>query len=207
MWETGTRSPAQYRGVRTCPIGIPDRVVVTRIIVQQPPSHRPYYDCRDVECTWPCAHHHYRGEDMEFLWYPDLEKLNQEYPEIPRDESKMKVGLKTCQFCRIFFGIIERSGCGCGLNAQNDHMQTSGGCACKSAICRFRSNGQFSYVDLRWTCYGATYELGLATGKAVWTSGHSTTFLMNLFWPVGRRRPRSPIHTAMHGRLTWRSGI
>ena len=81
----------------------------------------------------------------------------------------MKVGMKDCQFCRIFFTIAQ-SDCPCGANAQNDHiLESGGGCRFRYARCRFRSNWQLSYVDMFWTCGIATHELGLATGKVVWS--------------------------------------
>ena len=139
---------------------------VDKGIIQRP----PYYDCQDAGCTWPCAHHlHTNKGPLNFYWYPDLEHFDNEHPEIPRFQSEMKVGMKDCQFCRIFFTIAQ-SDCPCGANAQNDHiLESGGGCRFRYALCRFRSNWRLSYVDMQWTCSAATHELGLATGKVVWS--------------------------------------
>ena len=40
----------------------------------------------------------------------------------------------------------------------------------KYASCCFRSDGQLSHVEMEWTCRGpVSYELGLPTGKVVWS--------------------------------------
>ena len=64
--------------------------------------------CKDVGCTWPCAHHFHwrkRPKDNLFLWYPDLDRVGYQHPEISRIQSEMKVGTKDCQFGGIFFSI------------------------------------------------------------------------------------------------------
>ena len=140
-------------------------------IIRRPPSPLPYYDCRDVDCTWPCAHHFHSDKNLNFEWYPELEHCRYQHPEIPRLQSEMK----DCQFCRIFF-TIGQSHCSCGANSQNDHIPESGGCRCEVANsqCRFQSNGQLSHVFMSWACGYARYELGLPTGKVVWSIyGHS----------------------------------
>ena len=131
-------------------------------------SSPPYYDCPDVGCTWPCAHHVHRLKEVgtAFWWYPALKNLRSYHPEIPKVQSEMKVGRKDCQFCRIFF-TIGQSDCACGANAQNDHIPKSGGCRCASANCWFRSNGQVALVRMGWESGYAGYELGLSTGKVV----------------------------------------
>ena len=144
-----------------------------------PPWPPPLFACRGFGCTWPCAHHIHRRkkEDMAFRWYPELEHCGYQHPEMPRIQSEMK----ECEFCRVFFGIIRQIGCNCGANydAQNDRIMKSGGCHCKFANCFFQPNGQLSRVCMRWTCGDALYELGLSTGKMVWS--HSMTVLTNLF--------------------------
>ena len=137
-----------------------------------PPSRPPCYDCPDDGCFWPCAHHVHRLDEWFWIkifhWYPDLENLPSHHgPKIP---TKMNVGMKDCQFCQIFFGIGQ-SDCGCGANAQNsDHISKSGGCQCIGALCWFRSNGQLDHMDMNWECgHFARYELGLPTGKVVWS--------------------------------------
>ena len=84
-------------------------------IIRRPPLPPPYYDCRDVGCIWPCAHHFHPGKNLYFRWYPELEKSHYHHPERPRIQS----GMKECQFCRVFFGIGQGT-CGCGANARND---------------------------------------------------------------------------------------
>ena len=70
------------------------------------------YDCQDVGCTWPGAHHLHELKERDFDWYPDLERLGR---KVSRVQSEGKVGLKDCQFCRIFFNIGQ-SGCHTGAN-------------------------------------------------------------------------------------------
>ena len=139
-----------------------ERSGIDKRIIRRPPPP-PHYDCRDVSCTWPCAHHFHGGKDLNFMWYPELEHCPYQHPEIPRFRSEMK----DCQFCRIFF-TIGQGDCRCGANSRNDHIPLeSGGCRCKFADCYFRSNGQLSRLDMRWICGPARYELGLPTGKVV----------------------------------------
>ena len=131
----------------------------------------PLIDCLDAGCTWPCAHHiHQNKKSIGFTWFPDSEQFLGTYyrtpkPRIPYEK---KISMKDCQYCRIFF-TIGQSDCHCGANAHNDRTLESGGCRCTSAYCRFRPNGQASHVYMKWTCGSAKYELGLATGKVVWS--------------------------------------
>ena len=171
--------------------GVTERTDIEEDAPQEPPSDRedsisssegessggdsqpPLRDCLDVGCTWPCAHHfHWRKDLLSFFcWYPDLDHFGQhQHPEIPRNQSEMKVGTKDCQFCGIFFTIWQ-SDCGCGANAGNDHVMKSSVCRCKFAACFFRWNGQVSHVSMFWTCgrHSTLYELGLPTGKVVWS--------------------------------------
>ena len=86
------------------PSGIDERI--------SSPSPQPYYDCPDVGCTWPCAHHvHKIKGDRDFSWYSDLKQFGSDNSKIPRVQSKMKVGRKDCQICRIIFNIVEQSDC------------------------------------------------------------------------------------------------
>ena len=125
------------------------------------------FDCLDVGCTWPCAHHFHRDKDLKFYWHPDLEKFGVYNPKIPRIQSEMKIGTKDCQFCGIFFTIWQND-CACGANGHNDHILKSGGCHLKFAKCPFRSSGQLSHLLMAWTCGEAVYELGfMPTGKVV----------------------------------------
>ena len=174
--------------------------------------HRPrrysLTDCPDVGCTWPCAHHfHVRGKQSLFHWYQDLDYLGSRHPKIPRFLSEMKVGTEDCQFCGIFFSI-RKSDCACGANARNELILESGGCRFKYALCAFRSNGKISHVRMEWTCGRARYELGLPTGKVVWSLYNlfKETFL-TLANSRSRRRPRFPIHSAMHGHIALQPGI
>ena len=111
-----------------------------------PPTPRRFFDCQDAGCTWPCAHHLHKYEQLNFYWYPGLERFDHEYPGIPKVQSGMKVGVKDCQFCRIFFSI-EQSDCGCGANAQHDDHIPKSVCGFQHAHCKFRSNGQLSLLN------------------------------------------------------------
>ena len=136
-----------------------------------------WFDCPDVGCTWPCAHHLHENRLRSFTWYPDLEHFGNQHPEIPKDQSEMKIGMNDCQFCRIFFSIGQ-SDCHCGENAKK-----SAGCRCIKADCQIRSNGQLSNLLMEWRCGGATCELGLPTGKLVWSLSDLSTnesFLVRL---------------------------
>ena len=166
--------------------GVAERTDGEEDAPDEPPSDREdstsssrdegsFFDCLEVGCTWLCAHHFHVDEDRDFHWYPDLAQCapHGSNPKIRRIRSEMKVSMKDCQYCRIFFGIIGQTGCGrgCGANAQNDHTLESGGCHCKYAECRFRSNGQLEHVRMTWTCinHEGAYELGLLPGKVVWS--------------------------------------
>ena len=129
----------------------------------------PSYDCQDAGCTWPCAHHLHRWIHRSFRWYPDSEQFSHKNPQIPRALSEMKVGMKDCQFCRIFFTIRQSGDCHCGANGHGDHIPESGGCRCIEAICWMDGQFRVVVVEMRWTCGQAFYELGLPTGKVVWS--------------------------------------
>ena len=131
-------------------------------------SPPPVFDCLDVGCTWPCVHHVHWDKDLNFFWYPDLEFWDRHSPQMPRVQQEMKIGVKDCQFCRIFFGIAQ-SDCDCRANAHDDHIRKSGGCHCEHAVFLIQSNGQLANVSMFWTCSRASYELGWATGKVVWS--------------------------------------
>ena len=134
---------------------------------EKPPSL--FSDCPDVGCTWPCAHHlHPRVLRYPyFRWYPDLEQFSNQNPEIPRARSEMKVGMKDCQFCQIFFTIAQSDYCHCGANGHGDHIPENGRCRCINAHCHIEKNGLLPDLSMDWTCGGAFYELGLRTGKVV----------------------------------------
>ena len=135
---------------------------------EKPPSRLS--DCPDVGCTWPCAHHLHPGGPRDgtyFKWYPDLEQFRNQNPEIPRARSEMKVGMKDCQFCQIFFTIAQSDYCHCGANGHGDHIPENGRCRCINAHCQIEKNGLLPYVFMEWTCGEAFYELGLPTGKVV----------------------------------------
>ena len=120
------------------------------------------FDCRDVGCTWPCAHHIHPLPYMHH-WYPDFEGIRYWYPQIPTSfDSEMK----DCQFCRILFSIGQND-CYCGANARNEHIPKSGGCRRGRAECYFRLDGQLTYIAMSWECGSAIYELGFPTGKVV----------------------------------------
>ena len=166
-------------------------------------------DCLDVGCTWPCAHHIHRLKDPPnlFRWCPDLDHFGYyQNPEIPRIQSEMKVGTKDCQFCGIFFSIIGKSDCACGVNGRNDHILESGGCRFTDATCSFRSNGQVSRVQIGWKCRYAIFELGLPTGKLVW-SLYDLSNECFLTLASSRQCPQFPTHSAMHGHLAFEPGI
>ena len=168
------------------------------------------FTCQDCDCTWPCAHHlHEWGPgNLLFQWYPDLEQFSYQNPKMSRARSEMKVGMKDCAFCRIFFTIGDgESDCPCGANGHDDHIPENGGCRCIKATCDFRWNEEVSQLVLmKWTCGEAKYELGLPTGKVVWSlyDLSNESFLAR---PSSSRRPPFPIHIAMHGRLTLRPSI
>ena len=150
----------------------------------------PPYDCPDIGCTWPCAHHFHWRKQPWFFWYPDLDHFGYQHPEMPRIWSEMKVGAKDCQFCGIFFTIWQ-SGCACGENGHNDHAMKSNGFRSKFVECAFRSNGQLSQVHMIWTCGPAFYELGLPTGKMVW-SLYDLSKESFLTLASSRQRPTTP---------------
>ena len=153
---------------------------------QEPPSNRqdavssskdessgvdspPFWvDCLDVGCTWPCAHHFHWRKALQFYWFPDLDHFCYQHPKLPRIQYETKIGRKGCQFCGIFFTIWQ-SGCDCEETGDNDHVMKSSGCRLGFAACAFRSNGQLSHVRMSWTCGEEKYELGLLTGKVVWS--------------------------------------
>ena len=100
-------------------------------IISRSPSPPPCYDCQDVGCTWPCAHHLHPWEEKLAFWLPDLENMEldnifRECPGITRAQAEMRVGMKNCQFCRIFFSIGQ-SACHCRGSAHDDSVPKSGG--------------------------------------------------------------------------------
>ena len=150
-------APEEWPSDRDDPISFSEdeRSVIDQIFL----SPQRFFDCLDVGCTWPCAHHlHTSKERAEvFEWDPNCGHLDPRHPEIPRLQSEMM----DCQFCRIFLSI--------GLDDCNCSADESRACCIECAHCYFRSNGQLSHVRMVWTCGSGTYELGLPTGKVVWS--------------------------------------
>ena len=137
-----------------------------RISSSEDDSPPVFDDCLDVGCTWPCAHHAHTSNELDFAWYPELEHIAHQHPKIPRAQLEMKVAVKDCQFCGIFFSIWRSDDCHCGANSHNGHILGGDSCRRKSASCFLRSNGQLSHVEMSWTCGKTTYELGLPPSLA-----------------------------------------
>ena len=150
------------------PIFLISTAVVLPFVLHFFTSMPPSYDCQHVDCTWPCAHHFHERKSLQFTWFPDVEYLSHRLQKIPGVQSKMKVGTKDCQFCRIFFNIGQ-SDCRCGTNSHNDQF----------AHCQFRSNGQLDHINMNWTCATSIYELGVPTGKAVWSLYHFSNIFLD----------------------------